>query len=289
MSSRSLHRPGRPRGRRALVASGLAAALVAVPGLARADEPADPLQPVNDILEGVAGDGSVPVVPEAPGLPGAPAEEGAEPGDDDGEPGDDDGEPDVVPVPAVAVPAELEAALQQLGAALGLPESCVTGIVDSVELVVEGLVAVPVELVDVVADLRDALEGVAGGGGLEGLLGLGEELQGALDPALVSDSAVVEGLQLLAETLPTCAPALPAEEEPPAPSPEPPHAPAPAVPAPVEHPVAQPVTYPGYAPTGAEQEDDGVPPALGALALAVVAGAGSAGRLRSRRAADPGA
>ncbi|MGY1988115.1 hypothetical protein ACI792_18005 [Blastococcus sp. SYSU DS0669] len=278
MSSRSLHRTGRPRGRRALVASGLAAALVAVPGLARADEPADPLQPVTDILEGVVGDGSVPVVPEAPGLPGAPAEEGAEPGDDDGE-------PDVDPVPAVAVPAELEAALQQLAAALGLPESCVTGIVDSVELVAEGLVAVPVELVDVVADLRDALEGVAGGGGLEGLLGLGEELQGALDPALVSDSAVVEGLQLLAETLPTCVPALPAEEEPPAPSPDP----APAVPAPVEHPVAQPVTYPGYAPTGAEQEDDGVPRALGALALAVVAGAGSAGRLRSRRAADPGA
>ncbi|MCF6514231.1 hypothetical protein E9564_21025, partial [Blastococcus sp. MG754427] len=167
MSSRSLPRPGRPRGRRALVASGLAAALVGVPGLARAEEPVaspDPLQPVTDVLEEVIGDPAAP-----PALPGGGA--GADPAAE-GE------EPEVVPVPAVEVPAELEAALQQLGAALQLPESCVAGIVASVELVVAGLVAVPVQLVGVVTELGAALEGVAGGGGLEGLLGLGEELQG---------------------------------------------------------------------------------------------------------------
>ncbi|MGY1725025.1 hypothetical protein [Blastococcus sp. SYSU DS0533] len=278
MSSRSLPRPGRPRGRRALVASGLAVALVGVPGLARADEPVgppDPLQPVTDLLEGVVGGPGAP--PVLPGEGAAPAE-GAEE------------QPAVVPVPALEVPAELEAALQQLGAALQLPESCVAGIVDSVDLVVAGLVAVPVQLVEVVTELGTALEGLAGGGGLEGLLGLGEELQGAFDPAVITDSSVVQGLQLLAETLPTCVPALPAEEEPPVPSePEPPHAPEPGGPAPVEHPVAQPVAYPGYAPTAGDGEGDGIPPALAGLVLAVAAGAGSAGWLRSRRAADPGA
>ncbi|MDP5184084.1 hypothetical protein QOZ88_15710 [Blastococcus sp. BMG 814] len=280
MSSRSLPRPGGPRGRRALVASGLAVALVTVPGLARADEPAgppDPPQPVTDLLGGATGGPGSRPAPSGP-----PAGDGADPAADGEE------EPEVVPVPAVEVPAELEAALQQLGAALGLPESCMTGIVDSVELVAAGLVAVPVQLVEVVTGLGTALEGLAGGGGLDGLLGLGEELQGAFDPAVLADSSVVEGLQLLAETLPTCVPAPPAEEEPPPPS-EPPHVPAPAAAAPVEHPVAQPVAYPGYAPTAGDAEDDGVPPALAGLVLALAAGAGSAGRLRSRRAADPGA
>ncbi|SEK42826.1 hypothetical protein SAMN04515665_102139 [Blastococcus sp. DSM 46786] len=278
MSSRSLPRPGGPRGRRALVASGLAVALATVPGLARADEPvgpSDPLQPVTDLLDGGTGGPGTP-----PALPGLPAGDDADPAADG-----EEQQPEVVPVPAVEVPAELEAALQQLGAALQLPESCVAGIVESVELVVAGLVAVPVQLVEVVTELGTALEGLAGGGGLEGLLGLGEGLQGAFDPAVLADSSVVEGLQLLAETLPTCVPAPPAEEEPP----EPPHVPAPAAAAPVEHPVAQPVAYPGYAPTAGDAEDDGVPPALAGLVLALAAGAGSAGWLRSRRAADPGA
>ncbi|MGY2004329.1 hypothetical protein [Blastococcus sp. SYSU DS1024] len=283
MSSRSpLPRSGWPRACRPLVVSGLAVALVAVPGLARADEPAgppDPLQPVTDLLEDATGGVGMP-----PAIPGAPATEEADPA------GDGDGGDDVVPVPSVEVPAELEAALQQLAAALHLPESCVAGIVESVELVADGLVAVPVQLVELVSELGTALEGLAGGGGLEGLLGLGEELQGALDPALITDSSVVEGLELLAETLPTCVPALPGKEEPPPPhEPEQPHVPQPAAPAPVEHPVAQPVAYPGYAPTGGDAEGDGVPPAVGALALAVAAGAGGAGWLRSRRAADPGA
>ncbi|MCF6744282.1 hypothetical protein E9529_08325 [Blastococcus sp. KM273128] len=280
MSSRSLPRPGRPRGRRVLVASGLAAALVGVPGLARADEPVappDPLQPVSDLLEGVIGD-----LGTAPALPGSPAGEEADP------PGEK-AEPDVVPVPAVEVPAELEAALQQLGAALQLPDSCVAGIADAVELVVAGLVAVPVQLVGVVTELGSALEGLAGGGGLEGLLGLREELQGAFAPAVIADSSVVHGLQLLAETLPTCVPAPPAEEEPPPPAAPEPHVPGPAAPAPVEHPVAQPVSYPGYAPTAGDAEDDGPSPALAGLVVALAAGAGSAGWLRSRRAAGPGA
>ncbi|WP_347059165.1 hypothetical protein ABC795_01985 [Blastococcus sp. HT6-30] len=280
MSSQFPSRSRRPRGRRALAASGMAAALVVVPGLAQAEEPAAP-QPLADLLGGATGGG------QARGG-GSGGEVGGGAGPFPGVPAGDDGTADPgtgTDVP-LELPAEFESALQQLAAALQLPQDCVDGVTRSLELVVGGLAELPAELEELAGQLQGALEAPSGGGGLDGLLGLGEQLQGVLDPATLEESSIVEGLTLLAETFPTCVPALPAAE-PPTHTPEPPDVPAAASPAPPE-PVAHPVVYPGYAPTGAE--DDGtdlLPAALGsALALAGT-GAGAAAYRRQWRAADP--
>jgi hypothetical protein len=276
LSSQSPYGPRKFRGRQLLTASGLAAALVVVPGLARADEPlapaGDPGAPVSEAVDEVTdaiggGDTGDPVETPAAG------EEGAAPA------------PGAAPEP----PPELDAALRELAAALQLPEDCVNGISQSVDLLIAGLLEVPAELEALVAELRAALEELPAQGpdGLAGLPGqLREILEGAADPTVVEDSSIVAGLELLAETLPACAPTLPGA--PPTDTPEPPAPPAAAPPvAPAEQPVTQAVVYPGYAPTGAE--DDDVPAAVpaGALALLLGAGAGAAAYRRQWRAASP--
>ncbi|MGY2083067.1 hypothetical protein [Blastococcus sp. SYSU DS0539] len=295
MSPQFPTRSPRPRGRRALAVSGMAAALVVVPGLAWADEaaPPGPLPPVTDLLGGLtggaggAGDaGGLPGLPGGdagplPGLPGGDA--GPLPGGDAG--GDGAADPGAGPEVPLELPAEFESALRELAAALHLPEECVDGVTQSLELLAGGLAELPAELEALVGELQGALEGLAAGGP-DGLLGLGEQLQEVLDPATLQESSIVEGLTLLAETLPGCVPALPAEQ-PPADTPEP-HVPAAPAP-PVAEPVAHPVVYPGYAPTGAGDDGaDVLPVALGsALLLAAGTGAGVAAYRRQWRAADP--
>ncbi|MDK3257335.1 hypothetical protein [Blastococcus capsensis] len=276
MSTHAPLRTRSSRGRQALAASGLTAALVVVPGLARAEDPpalpGEAGAPLGEVIEGdtdAVGGGA---------LPGT-------------EPAATGGTEDPAPARSPEVPPELDAALGQLAAALQLPDECVDGISQSLDLVVGGLLAIPAEFEALVADLRAALERAAAGGGPDGLPDLAEELQlilaGSADPALVADSSIVEGLELLAETLPTCMPTLPAAP-PEFPQPPAPPAPAPAPPvAPAPQPVAQPVVYPGYAPTGADEDRDDVPPAalVGALALLVGTGAGATAYRRQWRAA----
>ncbi|MGY1914825.1 hypothetical protein [Blastococcus sp. SYSU DS0973] len=57
------------------------------------------------------------------------------------------------------LPAEFESALQQLAAALRLPQDCVDGVTRSLELVVGGLVVLPAELEELAGQLPGALEG----------------------------------------------------------------------------------------------------------------------------------
>ncbi|SDF18722.1 hypothetical protein SAMN05660485_02811 [Blastococcus fimeti] len=110
------------------MATGLAAALVAVPaGTAAA---ADPVDTVTGFLDGLAAE--APSAEAAPGLP------------------------------AFTVPPAIRAAFQQLADAAMLPESCVDGVADAIELILNGLIALPLELADVLADLLALL----GGGGL---------------------------------------------------------------------------------------------------------------------------
>ncbi|SOC47532.1 hypothetical protein SAMN05660748_0874 [Blastococcus aggregatus] len=133
------------------MATGLAAALVAVPaGTAAA---ADPVDTVTGFLDGLAA--------EAPSAQTAPG------------------------VPAFEVPPAIRAAFQQLADAAMLPENCVDGVADAIELILNGLIALPLELADVLADLLALL----GGGGaplpgdLAALQELLEELLGGLTDA----------------------------------------------------------------------------------------------------------
>ncbi|MBN1091377.1 hypothetical protein JKP75_01495 [Blastococcus sp. TML/M2B] len=111
------------------MAAGLAAALVAVPGTAAAADP-DPVAEVTGFLDQLAGG-----APSAQSVPG---------------------------LPEFAVPPEIRDAFQQLADAAMLPENCVDGVADALELILNGLVALPLELADVLADLLALL----GGGGL---------------------------------------------------------------------------------------------------------------------------
>lgn len=110
------------------MATGLAAALVAVPaGTAAA---ADPVDTVTGFLDGLAAE-----APSAQAVPG---------------------------LPEFTVPPAIRAAFQQLADAAMLPENCVDGVADAIELILNGLIALPLELADVLADLLALL----GGGGL---------------------------------------------------------------------------------------------------------------------------
>lgn len=88
-------------------------------------------------------------------------------------------------VPAFEVPPAIRAAFQQLADAAMLPENCVDGVADAIELILDGLIALPLELADVLADLLALL----GGGGLPlpgdlaALQELLEELLGGLTEA----------------------------------------------------------------------------------------------------------
>jgi hypothetical protein len=117
--------------------------------MAAADE-TDPVEQVTSFLEGLAAQ--------------APADEGAP-------------SPQAVPAPpAFEVPPEIRDAFQQLADAAGLPENCVDGVADAIELIVNGLIALPLELAGLLADLL----GLLGEGGVP----LPTELQGLLDQLL---------------------------------------------------------------------------------------------------------
>ncbi|MGY1752009.1 hypothetical protein [Blastococcus sp. SYSU D01042] len=302
--------------RSSLVAAGLAAALVAVPGTAAA-APSDPVDQITAFLDELAA--AAPSGAEGAGLP------------------------------AFTVPPGVRAAFQQLADAAMLPENCVDGVADAIDLVLAGLVALPLELADALAELLELLGGGEGLplpdelavlqdlldqllGGLAGaapaapaaatpgdaaaetapeeeapapatpldpLLGaLPAELPGAPEgtpeeevpeeEAPVEEApelpTLVQGLVALGEALQACVPTPPTggEETPqptaPVTSPAEPPAPGPAPHTPA--PVAQPVTYLGYAPTGADAaraDDSSVPLTAVAGGLVLLAGAGAAG------------
>ena len=117
--------------------------------MAAADE-SDPVDQVTSFLEGLAA--------QAPAEEGAPSAQ-ADPG-----------------LPAFEVPPEIRNAFQQLADAAGLPENCVDGVADAIELIVNGLIALPLELAGLLADLL-ALLG-------EGDSPLPPELQELLDQLL---------------------------------------------------------------------------------------------------------
>lgn len=148
----SQRRSSSSSGRRALVAAGLAAALVTVPGTAAATE-ADPVEEVTSFLEGLATE-----APAAQALPGLP--------------------------PFTVPPAVLDA-FRQLADAAMLPESCVDGVAEAIELIVNGIIALPLELAGALADLLELLGGgIPGGEGLEPLQDLLEQLLGGLTGGL---------------------------------------------------------------------------------------------------------
>ena len=347
----SLRRSSLPRhGRRALVASGMAAALVAVPGVALASEttsenpvedaPAvvqqlteelpvsvpeagsdttdgtdtdvegtgDPVDDVTGAVDGVTG-----AVDDVTGT-GDPEDEEA---DTDGSGGGGAATPELPALPPFVVPDDARAAFKELTRQLGIADSCVDGIADSVELIVGGLLD-PEQLEAIIAELEGLLEEFGLTledltGGLGGGLGGDTDLLGALAmDDLAADAQAIEdvvpgagdsapggdfvtGIELLVTTLSEdCVPELPGGEGSETPTIPVDNGtdvpPAAEHPAPVQ-PVAQPVAYPGYAPTGADlarADDTSVPlTALGGGLVLVAAGAAGYGmRGRAVRTRD---
>ena len=279
----SLSRSALPRhGRRALVASGLTAALVLVPAGMASAAPEDPAAPVTDLAEDLLGGSGDAAAPGAGDLPGGELPIGDLPGGDlpigdlptggtgtgDGGTGGTDGAGAVDPA------AELAALLEELG----LPAECVSGFQAVVEGLADELAGLPEEAPDVLTDLVAGLQ----------------EAFATQDPAALQ--AALEdllGADVLAELEAALTACLPVEEEP-EPEPETPVVapPAPEQPAPpAAQPVAQPVSYPGYAPTGADTaraDDVSVPlTALGGGLVLVAAGAAGYGmRGRAVRTRD---
>ena len=305
----SLRRSSLPRhGRRALVASGMAAALVAVPGIALADEPAPGL-PVEDpaaVVQQLVDDAQVQV----------PETGDTETGDTTG--GDTTGGDttgDLGGGGPVFDPADLSIlldGLKQLTGTLGIPDSCVDGIAEGVALILNGLLdpaqleAILEELTGLLTDFEGTLEELLGGlegglgGGLGGVLGGDQEMQllaaeaEAIEaPEGAPGADVVSGIELIVTTLAEdCIPeGAEPEPEPEVENPQVVH-PTPEQPAPpAAQPVAQPVAYPGYAPTGADlarADDTSVPlTALGGGLVLMAAGAAGYGmRGRAVRTRD---
>ena len=273
--SPSVHRSPtrRPRSRRALLVTGLAAAAVAVPGVAAAapgDVPANPLEDVVTTLEqavtGQGGEGAAGP-PSLPGTPPPATEEAGEPAPEEEGP---------VPAP----PPELVQGLQSALTPLGVPADCVQGVADGVRGLLDGVLAQdPAAAVEeLVAGLQGALTGLASG------------QSPAFDPATLGSGAeqVAADVEALLAAFSACLPALPTAPEAPAPAHEAPPPAAPAA-APV---AAQPVQYLGYAPTGGDAAADAAagPGDAGSVPLAVLGGgvlvAGATGaavsRVRSR-------
>lgn len=269
-----LHRsPARPARRgRGLLAAGLVAAVVLVPGTAWAED--DPALPTD-----VAA-----TLDEAGGTDGG---------------GDEAATTTTPSEPAFEVPPELVAAFGELAAQGGFSEDCVNGVVAALELIGNGLAALPAELEALVTDLVGAvqasIEAQEPGPLEEFLTGLQPSEEGSDEPPTPIGGDIVAGLELLATTLSEdCAPAPAAPTTPTPPAggnrdaghtpaytpPHTPHAPAP--------PAAQPVVYPGYAPTGAERDAGGLPLAAVGAPLALTAG-GAAWTGRRWRAARDGA
>lgn len=257
---------GRRPGRRALPALGLAAALVLVPGTAWAE--GDPALP-GEVTGAPEGDRTAEADATRPTTPTSTAEE----------------------PPAFEFPPELVAALEELAAQAGISPACVTGVVDSVELVGTGIVGLPGELQVLVTDLgaavQEAVDSQDPAPVQEFLERLAPSQEGE-DAALSVGEDIAAGLQQLADTLASdaCRPAPPAPPGGPPAGPQPAAAvPPPAPPAPPAP--AQPVVYPGYAPTGADGDDGGLP--LGAVGVALTAtAAGAVWTGRRWRAAPDG-
>ena len=260
------------------MAGGFALCLALAPGTAWAeDEPATPAPP-----EAVA------ELPEGEQEPESREAEGQEAD------GAADEQPTEEETPAFELPPEVVAALQEFAAQAGFSEECVTGVTESLELIVNGVAGLPAELQQLVTDLGAAVQESIEAQDpapveefLSGLAPAPPEEGSEEPPAVPIGGGIAAGLQQLAETLAeACQPAPPAPE-PPAQTPQqppagyqPPQGPA----APAPQPPAQAVVYPGYAPTGAPEVEDGPSPAAIGLALAVLAG-GAAWTGRRWRAA----
>lgn len=283
----SLRRSSLPRhGRRALVASSMAAALIAVPGMALADElaPEAPAQDPSGVVKQLV-DGVPVTVPGTGGTGTGGTGTGAAP-----EQGED-------PLPPFEIPDELKAAFAQAG----FSEDCVEGVSGGFEQLVGGLAQLA-DFEAFAADLQAALEELAAEQDPTVLPGLLEDLLGDFVPTDGAPPAasedIVGGLQLILASLESCIPTPPGGEEPePEPEPEPvapvakpdQQPPAPTQQAPQE--VAAPVAYLGYAPTGADParaDDTSVPlTALGGGLVLVAAGAAGYGmRGRAVRTRD---
>ena len=295
-------------GRRVLVASGLTAAMLGVPSLAMADDsapgspapdPAALLQQLDDGLSASDADGDgaggTPTIPGAGGTPTIPGAGGggATPGGD------------TLPEPTrLEAPDDLLEALKQATRAAGIPDSCVDGIAEGFELIVNGLLdpaqleAIIDELTGLLEEFEGGLEGVTGGSGSLPDLGLlaadAESMDEDVAPEEDPGGDVVAGLELIGTTLAEdCMPETDQGGTPTVPVDNGTDGPPVAEhPAPVQQaPVAQPVSYPGYAPTGADSaraDDVSVPlTALGGGLVLVAAGAAGYGmRGRAVRTRD---
>jgi len=262
---------------RVLVTAGLAAAVVLVPATAYAETPGVP-SPAGDVLGGLTG---------GAGSSGTTGTNDQQAADESGSPG---------------VPPELADALDQLAAGLGASPECADGIQASIELIIDGLAEIPAQLQAQLEDLLTQLQEM-GADGPPDAASL-EELQTAIEDALAggatvptsdgapdpADSKIVQGLQLLGETLsqkcmpapPTAAGNTPPSQTPAATSPQPTQ--------PAQTPAAQPVVYPGYAPTGGARLEEasatGPLTAAGGTVL-LLGAAAAAGHRRRGRAVPP--
>ena len=250
------------------MAGGFALCVVLVPGTALAeDEPAPaPPEAVTDVLEGEQGNEQPQDVDEQAVEEESPTEETPE------------------GPPPFEIPPEVVAALHQFAAQAGFSEDCVTGVTESLELIVNGVAGLPAELQQLVTDLGAAVQESFEAQDpapleefLSGLAPAPPEEGSEEPPPLPIGGDIAAGLEQLAETLQSeaCQPAPPAPEPPAQPPasyqpPQGPAAPAPQAPAP-QAPVQEAV-YPGYAPTGADEVEDGPSSAATAIALAALAG-----------------
>ncbi|MDT0277494.1 hypothetical protein [Blastococcus goldschmidtiae] len=294
----SQRRPSSPHGRRALVASGVTAALVLVPvGMARA-APETPDNPVTEAFDDATAE--TPVVSDLPLDPGTEEPEVTDPEGTDPEGTESEGtesegtesegtesEGDGT-LPPFEVPAELQALFAQAG----FSEECIEGVSAGLEQFGAGLAAL-LDLEEYAAELEAFLTELS-------------EADPAALPVLIEDlltgfvpsegeagpsEDIIGGLELVLASLETCVPTLPSGEEP-EPEMSPVAHPTPEQPAPhAPQPVAQPVAYLGYAPTGADApraDDTSVPlTALGGGLVLVAAGAAGYGmRGRAVRTRD---
>ena len=252
------------------MAGGFALCLALAPGTAWAeDDPSTPApdEAITDVVEG--GQGGEQEV-------GSQAE--------DEQAGEEQAADETPEPPAFEIPPEVVAALQQFAAQAGFSEDCVTGVTESLELIVNGVAGLPAELQQLVTDLGAAVQESFEAQDpapleefLSGLAPAPPEEGSEEPPPLPIGGDIAAGLEQLADTLQSeaCQPAPPAPEPPAQPpaSYQPPQGPAaPAPQAPVQQAPVQEAVYPGYAPTGADEVEDGPSSAATAIALAALAG-----------------
>ena len=265
----------------------MAVALIAVPGIALAEETPPP-DPVTDAVENATGEDPAAVgeklVADLPStLPGGGTGTG---GTGTGGTGTGEEEEDATTPPPFVVPEELEALFAQAG----FSAECVDGVTAGLEQFGAGLAAL-FEFEEYAAELEAFLTALSEADPAELPLIIEDVLTGFVpaegEPGPSED--IIGGLELVLASLESCVPTPPAGEEP-APPVTPVGGGTPQAPAPdVEQPVG--VSYPGYAPTGADEaraDDVSVPlAALGGGLVLVTAGAAGYGmRGRALRTRD---